>query len=213
MRIKLHAACGWDLMLGFMLSWKYSTVTKLVQEIKMEKVDFPNFVTKAPDICAGDHSKILMELKLKLVRTWLWKYPFLIFLKGDYSIGAILLSGCLLNHYQHRLIDGYQNWSTLVKNTKSRSYPKELCRKSLKKFLTEASSVWSVQQMHETSLNVDSLQWRDPLWAHTFPYIDISNSSAKVEHEPNYIQKSGEDQISIANKRGFATEGRKLAWL
>jgi Fe-S cluster assembly protein SufB len=178
---------------------KYSTVQNWYPGDKEGKGGIYNFVTKR-GICAGDHSKISWT-QVETGSAVTWKYPSCI-LKGDYSVGEFY-SVAVTNNYQQA--DTGTKMIHIGKNTRSR-----IVSKGISAGHSQNSYRGQVQVM-KRAINArnfsqcDSLLMGSKCGAHTFPYIDIANSSAKVEHEAT-TSKIGEDQIFYCNQRGIATE-------
>lgn len=178
---------------------KYSTVQNWFPGDKEGKGGIFNFVTKR-GICAGDYSKISWT-QVETGSAVTWKYPSCI-LKGDYSIGEFY-SVAVTNNYQQA--DTGTKMIHIGKNTKSR-----IVSKGISAGHSQNSYRGQVQVMKRATnarnfSQCDSLLMGDKCGAHTFPYIDIQNSTAKVEHEAT-TSKIGEDQIFYCNQRGIATE-------
>lgn len=178
---------------------KYSTVQNWFPGDKNGKGGIYNFVTKR-GICAGDHSKISWT-QVETGSAITWKYPSCI-LKGDYSIGEFY-SVAVTNNYQQA--DTGTKMIHIGKNTRSR-----IVSKGISAGHSQNSYRGQVQVMKRATnarnfSQCDSLLMGSTCGAHTFPYIDISNSSAQVEHEAT-TSKIGEDQIFYCNQRGIATE-------
>ena len=178
---------------------KYSTVQNWFPGDKNGKGGIYNFVTKR-GICAGDHSKISWT-QVETGSAVTWKYPSCI-LKGDYSIGEFY-SVAVTNNYQQA--DTGTKMIHIGKNTKSRIVSKGISAgKSQNSYRGQVQVMKRADNARNFS-QCDSLLMGDRCGAHTFPYIDINNSSAKVEHEAT-TSKIGEDQIFYCNQRGIATE-------
>lgn len=178
---------------------KYSTVQNWYPGDKDGKGGIYNFVTKR-GICAGDHSKISWT-QVETGSAVTWKYPSCI-LKGDHSVGEFY-SVAVTNNYQQA--DTGTKMIHIGKNTRSR-----IVSKGISAGHSQNSYRGQVQVMKRATnarnfSQCDSLLMGSNCGAHTFPYIDISNTSAKVEHEAT-TSKIGEDQIFYCNQRGIATE-------
>lgn len=178
---------------------KYSTVQNWYPGDKEGKGGIYNFVTKR-GICAGDHSKISWT-QVETGSAVTWKYPSCI-LKGDHSVGEFY-SVAVTNNYQQA--DTGTKMIHIGKNTRSR-----IVSKGISAGHSQNSYRGQVQVMKRATnarnfSQCDSLLMGSNCGAHTFPYIDISNTSAKVEHEAT-TSKIGEDQIFYCNQRGIATE-------
>lgn len=178
---------------------KYSTVQNWYPGDKEGKGGIYNFVTKR-GICAGDHSKISWT-QVETGSAVTWKYPSCI-LKGDYSVGEFY-SVAVTNNYQQA--DTGTKMIHIGRNTRSR-----IVSKGISAGKSQNSYRGQVQVMKRATNSrnfsqCDSLLMGDRCGAHTFPYIDIQNPTAKVEHEAT-TSKIGEDQIFYCNQRGISTE-------
>ncbi len=158
-----------------------------------------NFVTKR-GLCEGDHSKISWT-QVETGSAVTWKYPSCV-LKGDYSVGEFY-SVAVTNNYQQA--DTGTKMVHIGKNTKSTIISKGISAgnsnnsyRGLVKINKSATNARNFSQC-------DSLLLGDTCGAHTFPYIETSNKSSKVEHEAT-TSKIGEDQIFYCNQRGIDTE-------
>jgi len=178
---------------------KYSTVQNWYPGDKEGKGGIYNFVTKR-GICAGDHSKISWT-QVETGSSVTWKYPSVI-LKGDYSIGEFY-SVAVTNNFQQA--DTGTKMVHIGKNTRSRIVSKGI---SAGKSQNSYRGLVSVAKNASNSRNFsqcDSLLLGDKCGAHTFPYIEVKNNTAIVEHEAT-TSKIGEDQIFYCNQRGIDTE-------
>lgn len=178
---------------------KYSTVQNWYPGDKNGKGGIYNFVTKR-GICAGDNSKISWT-QVETGSAITWKYPSVI-LKGDNSIGEFY-SVAVTNNYQQA--DTGTKMIHLGKNTRSTIISKGISGgfsnnsyRGLVKISKKADNARNFSQC-------DSLLLGDKCGAHTFPYLEVSNKSAMVEHEAT-TSKVGEDQIFYCNQRGISTE-------
>ena len=195
---QLHAAVV-EIYAGAHAEVKYSTVQNWFPGDKDGKGGIFNFVTKR-GICAGDHSKISWT-QVETGSAVTWKYPSCI-LKGDYSIGEFY-SVAVTNNYQQA--DTGTKMIHIGKNTKSRIVSKGISAgKSQNSYRGQVQVMKRAHNARNFS-QCDSLLMGNQCGAHTFPYIDIANPSAKVEHEAT-TSKIGEDQIFYYNQRGIATE-------
>jgi len=195
---QLHAAVV-EIFAGAHTEVKYSTVQNWYPGDKEGKGGIYNFVTKR-GICAGDHSKISWT-QVETGSAVTWKYPSCI-LKGDHSIGEFY-SVAVTNNYQQA--DTGTKMIHIGKNTKSRIVSKGISAgKSQNSYRGQVQVMKRAQNARNFS-QCDSLLMGNQCGAHTFPYIDIANPSAKVEHEAT-TSKIGEDQIFYCNQRGIATE-------
>jgi Fe-S cluster assembly protein SufB len=178
---------------------KYSTVQNWYPGDKEGKGGVYNFVTKR-GICFGDNSKISWT-QVETGSSVTWKYPSCI-LKGDNSIGEFY-SVAVTNNYQQA--DTGTKMIHLGSNTRSRIVSKGISAgnsqnsyRGLVKVTKKAKNVRNFSQC-------DSLLMGNECGAHTFPYIEVENKSAQVEHEAT-TSKIGEDQIFYCNQRGISTE-------
>lgn len=195
---QLHAAVV-EIYAGAHAEVKYSTVQNWFPGDKDGKGGIFNFVTKR-GICAGDHSKISWT-QVETGSAVTWKYPSCI-LKGDYSIGEFY-SVAVTNNYQQA--DTGTKMIHIGKNTKSRIVSKGISAgKSQNSYRGQVQVMKRAHNARNFS-QCDSLLMGDRCGAHTFPYIDINNPSAKVEHEAT-TSKIGADQLFYCNQRGISTE-------
>jgi len=178
---------------------KYSTVQNWYPGDKDGKGGIFNFVTKR-GICLGDRSKISWT-QVETGSAVTWKYPSVI-LKGDYSVGEFF-SVAVTNHFQQadtgtKMIHlGRHSRSTIVSKGISCGVSNNSYR-GLVKIHRGADHARNFSQC-------DSLLMGDRCGAHTFPYIEISNPTAIVEHEAT-TSKVGEDQIFYCKQRGIDTD-------
>ncbi len=195
---QLHAAVV-ELVAMEKAEIKYSTVQNWYPGDKEGKGGIYNFVTKR-GICAGDHAKISWT-QVETGSSVTWKYPSVI-LKGDYSIGEFY-SVAVTNNFQQA--DTGTKMVHLGKNTRSRIVSKGI---SAGKSQNSYRGLVSVSKNADNARNFsqcDSMLLGDKCGAHTFPYIEVKNNSAVVEHEAT-TSKIGEDQIFYCNQRGMDTE-------
>ncbi len=178
---------------------KYSTVQNWYPGDKNGKGGIYNFVTKR-GICAEQNSKISWT-QVETGSAITWKYPSVI-LKGDNSIGEFY-SVAVTNNYQQA--DTGTKMIHLGKNTKSTIISKGISGgfsnnsyRGLVRISKKAENARNFSQC-------DSLLIGDKCGAHTFPYLEVSNKSATIEHEAT-TSKVGEDQIFYCNQRGISTE-------
>lgn len=178
---------------------KYSTVQNWYPGNKEGVGGVYNFVTKR-GLCKGNNSKISWT-QVETGSAITWKYPSCI-LKGDNSVGEFY-SVAVTNNYQQA--DTGTKMIHIGKNTNSTIISKGI---SAGKSQNSYRGLVKIQKKAENARNFsqcDSLLMGDKCGAHTFPYIEINNSSAKVEHEAT-TSKIGEDQIFYCNQRGIDTE-------
>ncbi len=178
---------------------KYSTVQNWYPGDKNGKGGIYNFVTKR-GICAGDYAKISWT-QVETGSAVTWKYPSCI-LKGDHSQGEFY-SVAVTNNYQQA--DTGTKMIHIGKNTKSRIVSKGISAgKSQNSYRGQVQIMKRAENARNFS-QCDSLLMGDKCGAHTFPYIDVENSSAQVEHEAT-TSKIGEDQIFYCQQRGIDEE-------
>ncbi len=178
---------------------KYSTVQNWYPGDKNGKGGIYNFVTKR-GLLKGDNSK-LSWTQVETGSAITWKYPSCI-LKGDNSI-AEFYSVAVTNNYQQA--DTGTKMIHLGKNTKSTIISKGI---SAGKSNNAYRGLVKVAQGAENARNFsqcDSMLLGDKCGAHTFPYLEVDNPTAIVEHEAT-TSKIGEDQIFYCNQRGIETE-------
>ena len=178
---------------------KYSTVQNWYPGDKNGKGGIFNFVTKR-GICVGDNAKISWT-QVETGSAITWKYPSVI-LKGDNSVGEFYSVAVTKNYQQ---ADTGTKMIHLGRNTKSTIISKGIsagksqnCYRGLVKVNKKAHNARNFSQC-------DSLLIGDKCGAHTFPYLECANSSAKIEHEAT-TSKIGEDQVFYCNQRGIDTE-------
>ncbi|MEA5428469.1 MULTISPECIES: Fe-S cluster assembly protein SufB [Arcicella] len=178
---------------------KYSTVQNWYPGDKEGKGGIYNFVTKR-GICEGANSKISWT-QVETGSAITWKYPSVI-LKGDNSIGEFY-SVAVTNNMQQA--DTGTKMIHIGKNTKSRIVSKGI---SAGKSHNSYRGLVEVMKRADNARNFsqcDSLLMGDRCGAHTFPYIEVKNKTATVEHEAT-TSKIGEDQLFYCNQRGISTE-------
>ncbi len=195
---QLHAAVV-ELIAHDHAEIKYSTVQNWYPGDKEGKGGIFNFVTKRGN-CEGVHSKISWT-QVETGSAITWKYPSCI-LKGDYSVGEFFSVAVTNNHQK---ADTGTKMIHIGKHSKSRIVSKGISAgkshntyRGLVKVNKKAEKVRNYTQC-------DSMLIGDRCGAHTFPYIEINNKTAVVEHEAS-TSKIGEDQIFYCNQRGIGTE-------
>jgi len=178
---------------------KYSTVQNWYPGDENGKGGIYNFVTKR-GVAKGRNSKITWT-QVETGSAITWKYPGVI-LQGDNSVGEFY-SVALTNNYQQA--DTGTKMIHIGKNTRSTIISKGISAghgqnsyRGLVKILKGAANARNYSQC-------DSLLIGDQCGAHTFPYIEVKNSSAQVEHEAS-TTKVGEDQIFYCNQRAIPTQ-------
>jgi len=178
---------------------KYSTVQNWYPGDAQGRGGIYNFVTKRGK-CLGTHSKITWT-QVETGSAITWKYPGCI-LQGDHSIGEFY-SVATTNNWQQA--DTGTKMIHLGKNTKSTIVSKGISAghgqntyRGLVRIGKDAANARNYSQC-------DSLLIGDQCGAHTFPYLDIKSSTARVEHEAS-TSRIGEDQIFYCRQRGLSTE-------
>jgi len=178
---------------------KYSTVQNWYPGNKEGKGGIYNFVTKR-GLCAGNHAKISWT-QVETGSAITWKYPSCI-LKGDHSVGEFY-SVAVTNNLQQA--DTGTKMIHIGKNTRSRIVSKGISAgKSQNSYRGQVHIMRRAENARNFS-QCDSLLMGDRCGAHTFPYIDVENPTARVEHEAT-TSKIGEDQIFYCLQRGIDEE-------
>ncbi len=195
---QLHAAVV-ELIAHDNAQIKYSTIQNWYPGDKEGKGGIYNFVTKRGK-CLGRNSKISWT-QVETGSAITWKYPSCI-LQGENSIGEFY-SVALTNNYQQA--DTGTKMIHLGKNTKSTIISKGISSghgqntyRGLVKILKGATGARNYSQC-------DSLLLGDKCGAHTFPYLEVNNSTSQVEHEAS-TSKIGEDQLFYCKQRGISAE-------
>lgn len=178
---------------------KYSTIQNWYPGNEQGKGGIYNFVTKRGD-CRGNNSKISWT-QVETGSAITWKYPSCI-LRGDNSVGSFY-SVAVTNNYQQadtgtKMIHiGKNTSSTIISKGISAGHGQNSYR-GLVKIGKGASHARNYSQC-------DSLLMGDKCGAHTFPYIEVNNSSAKVEHEAT-TSKIADEQMFYCRQRGLSEE-------
>ena len=195
---QLHAAVV-ELVTHDNAQIKYSTVQNWYPGDENGKGGIYNFVTKR-GACRGHHSKISWT-QVETGSAITWKYPSCI-LQGDHSVGEFY-SVAMTNHYQQA--DTGTKMIHIGKNTKSTIVSKGISAgksqntyRGLVKILPKAEGARNHTQC-------DSLLIGDACGAHTIPYIESKNRSARLEHEAT-TSKISEDQLFYCRQRGLSQE-------
>lgn len=178
---------------------KYSTIQNWYPGDKDGKGGIYNFVTKR-GLCAGIRSKISWT-QVEAGSSITWKYPSCI-LKGDYSTGEFY-SVAVTNNLQ-QADTGTKMWH-IGKNTTSTIISKGI---SAGRSNNSYRGLVKVAKNAENAKNFsqcDSLLMGDKCGAHTFPYLEIDNDTAQIEHEAT-TSKVGEDQLYYCMQRGLKQE-------
>ncbi len=178
---------------------KYSTVQNWYPGDAQGRGGIYNFVTKRGK-CVGKRSKISWT-QVETGSAITWKYPSCL-LQGDDSVGEFY-SVALTNNYQQA--DTGTKMIHIGKNTKSTIVSKGISAghgqntyRGLVKIMKGATGARNYSQC-------DSLLLGDKCGAHTFPYLEVLNSTSQVEHEAS-TSKIGEDQLFYCRQRGISTE-------
>lgn len=177
---------------------KYSTVQNWFPGDKNGKGGVFNFVTKRG--IAEKNAKISWT-QVETGSAVTWKYPSCI-LKGDNSVGEFY-SIAVTNNYQQA--DTGTKMIHLGKNTKSTIISKGISAGKSQNSYRGLVQIGSRAENARNFSQCDSLLMGNECGAHTFPYIESKNSTAKLEHEAT-TSKIGEDQIFYCNQRGISTE-------
>ena len=178
---------------------KYSTVQNWYPGDKQGKGGIYNFVTKR-GACRGVNSKISWT-QVETGSAITWKYPSCI-LQGDNSVGEFY-SVALTNNYQQA--DTGTKMIHLGKNTSSTVVSKGISAGHGQNTYRGQVKILKGAQGARNYTQCDSLLIGDKCGAHTFPYIEVKNSSARMEHEAS-TSKIGEDQLFYLQQRGLKTE-------
>jgi len=195
---QLHAAVVELVALGD-AEIKYSTVQNWYPGDEDGNGGIYNFVTKR-GICKGDRSKICWT-QVETGSAITWKYPSVI-LRGDDSVGEFY-SVALANLAQQA--DTGTKMIHLGKNTRSTIISKGISAGKGQNSYRGLVQVGKNATDARNFTQCDSLLIGSRCGAHTFPYIEVKNPSAKVEHEAT-TSKIGEDQIFYCNARGIETQ-------
>jgi Fe-S cluster assembly protein SufB len=195
---QLHAAVV-ELVALDRATIKYSTIQNWYPGDKEGRGGIYNFVTKRGK-CAGVRSKITWT-QVETGSAITWKYPSCI-LQGDHSIGEFYSVAVTNNRQQAdtgtKMIHlGRDTKSTIVSKGISAGFGQNTYR-GLVRIAKNATGARNYSQC-------DSLLIGDKCGAHTFPYLEVHNTSAHVEHEAS-TSKIGEDQIFYCRQRGLSTE-------
>ncbi len=178
---------------------KYSTVQNWYPGDKEGKGGIYNFVTKR-GICKGDNSKISWT-QVETGSAITWKYPSCI-LKGNNTVGEFY-SVAVTNNYQQadtgtKMIHIGENSSSVIVSKGISAGHSQNSYRGLVKVAKNAKNVRNFSQC-------DSLLLSDKCGAHTFPYLEVDNDTAIIEHEAT-TSKINEDQIFYCNQRGIDME-------
>jgi Fe-S cluster assembly protein SufB len=178
---------------------RYSTVQNWYPGDASGKGGIYNFVTKRGD-CREANSKISWT-QVETGSAITWKYPSVI-LQGDNSVGEFY-SVALTNHYQQA--DTGTKMVHLGCNTRSTILSKGISAGHGKNAYRGLVKVGRAAEGARNYTQCDSLLLGDRCSAHTFPYIEVRNPTAKVEHEAS-TSRIGEDQLFYCRQRGLSAE-------
>ena len=196
---QLHAAVV-ELVAHKNAEIKYSTVQNWYPgDPKTGKGGIYNFVTKR-GTCLEENSKISWT-QVETGSALTWKYPSCI-LKGNNSVGEFY-SVALSNNFQQA--DTGTKMIHLGKNTKSTIISKGISAGKGQNTYRGGVKIMKNAENARNYSQCDSILIGDKCGAHTFPYIDVRNPSAQMEHEAS-TSKIGEDQLFYCNQRGISTE-------
>ncbi len=178
---------------------KYSTIQNWYPGDKDGKGGIFNFVTKR-GTCLEENSRISWT-QVETGSAITWKYPSVI-LKGDNSKGEFYSVALTNNHQQ---ADTGTKMIHLGKNTSSTIISKGISAgKSQNTYRGQVKIMKNAENARNYS-QCDSILIGSECGAHTFPYIDVRNPTAKMEHEAS-TSNIGEDQLFYCNQRGLSTE-------
>ncbi|MCO6474961.1 MAG: Fe-S cluster assembly protein SufB, partial [Melioribacteraceae bacterium] len=178
---------------------KYSTVQNWFPGDNEGKGGIYNFVTKR-GACRGNNSKISWT-QVETGSAITWKYPSCV-LQGDNSVGEFY-SVAVTNNFQQA--DTGTKMIHLGKNTRSTIISKGISAGQSNNSYRGLVKIGKNAHGARNFSQCDSMLMGDRCGAHTFPYIEVDNESAQVEHEAT-TSKVGEDQIFYLNQRGIDTE-------
>ncbi|MCC8115155.1 MAG: Fe-S cluster assembly protein SufB [Bacteroidales bacterium] len=195
---QLHAAIV-EIIVEDRAEVKYSTVQNWYAGDKDGRGGVYNFVTKR-GLCRGYQSK-LSWTQVETGSAITWKYPGCI-LAGDYSTGEFYSVAVTNNHQQ---ADTGTKMIHLGRNTRSTIVSKGISAGRSQNSYRGQVKVAPNADNARNYTQCDSLLLSETCGAHTFPYIDVLNDTAVVEHEAT-TSKISEDQIFYCNQRGIPTE-------
>ena len=178
---------------------KYSTVQNWYPGNDVGVGGIYNFVTKR-GACRGVNSKISWT-QVETGSAITWKYPSCI-LQGDNSVGEFYSVALTSKHQQ---ADTGTKMIHIGKNTRSTIISKGISAKHGQNTYRGEVKIMKRAENARNFTQCDSMLIGDQCGAHTFPYIDVRNPTAHVEHEAS-TSKIGEDQIFYCNQRGLSTE-------
>jgi len=192
---QLHAACV-ELVAHKDATIKYSTIQNWYAGDKDGKGGIYNFVTKRGK-CVGDRSKISWT-QVETGSAITWKYPSVV-MQGDNSIGEFYSVAVTKNKQQ---ADTGTKMIHIGKNTKSTIISKGISAGEGQNTYRGGVKILKNADNARNFSQCDSILIGDKCGAHTFPYIDVKNPTAKMEHEAT-TSSIGEDQLFYCNQRGI----------
>ena len=195
---QLHAAVV-ELVAHRSAAIKYSTVQNWYPGDKNGKGGIYNFVTKR-GLCEGENSKISWT-QVETGSAITWKYPSCV-LKGDHSVGEFY-SVALTNNFQQA--DTGTKMVHLGKNTKSTIISKGISAGRGQNSYRGLVKIGNKAENARNYSQCDSLLMGSDCGAHTFPYIEVKNKTAQVEHEAT-TSRISEDQLFYLKQRGISEE-------
>lgn len=195
---QLHAAIV-EIVVEDHAEVKYSTVQNWYAGDENGRGGVYNFVTKR-GLCRGDYSK-LSWTQVETGSAITWKYPSCV-LKGEGSVGEFYSVAVTRNHQQ---ADTGTKMIHLGRNTRSTIVSKGISAGSSQNSYRGLVKVAPDADGCRNYTQCDSLLLSDHCGAHTFPYIDVMNDTAVVEHEAT-TSKISEEQLFYCNQRGIPTE-------
>ena len=178
---------------------RYATVQNWYPGDKEGKGGIYNFVTKR-GLCAGNRSRISWT-QVETGSAITWKYPSVI-LKGDNSVGQFH-GVALTNNFQQA--DTGSKMTHIGRNTRSTIVNKGISSGRGQNTYRGLVKVLKTAENARNFTQCDSLLLGDRCGAHTFPYIEVKNPTARVEHEAS-TSKIGEDQLFYCQQRGLSRE-------
>lgn len=178
---------------------KYSTVQNWYPGDENGKGGVYNFVTKR-GLCAGDNSKISWT-QVETGSAVTWKYPSVV-MRGDNSVGEFYSVAVSRMRQQ---ADTGTKMIHLGKNTKSTIVSKGISADEGEQVYRGLVRIAPTAENARNYSQCDSMLMSDTCGAHTFPYLDVNNTTSQLEHEAT-TSKIGEDQIMYCVSRGISQE-------
>ena len=178
---------------------KYSTVQNWYPGDAQGKGGVYNFVTKR-GLCAGDHSKISWT-QVETGSAITWKYPSVV-MRGDHSVGEFYSVAVTRLRQQ---ADTGTKMIHMGKNTRSTIISKGISAQEGQQVYRGLVRITPGAEDARNYSQCDSMLMGSECGAHTFPYLDVNNSTAQLEHEAT-TSKIGEDQILYCTSRGISAE-------